>query len=479
MPLDQDLRDRLADIVGAAACISDPAAMAPYLHEERGLYHGKAALVLRPSSTAEVAAIVTACAAARIPIIPQGGNTGLCGGAAAHEDASEVILNLGRMNKVRAVDGENFTITVDAGCILADVQRIADDNNCLFPLSLAAEGSCQIGGNLATNAGGINVLRYGNARDLVLGLEVVLPDGRIWNGLRALGKDNTGYALRQLFVGSEGTLGIITGAVLKLFPKPSEKATAMCALDDVDNAGKLLNRARALSGDAVTAFELIPRIGLEMCAKHIAGCSDPFEASHPWYVLVEFSSSRPDARIRESFDALLETAFEEGIIADAVIAESGERQKSLWRLRESLPEAQKHEGGSIKHDVSVPVSRVAEFIKTGMDAVGKAFPGVRPVPFGHVGDGNIHFNISQPPGADKAAYLAQWGEMNRIVHDIVVGMAGSISAEHGIGMLKVAEMEHYKDSVELDLMRRVKAAIDPENLMNPGKVVESKRAPGK
>ena len=479
MPLDQDLRNRLADIVGAAACISDPAAMAPYLHEERGLYHGKAALVLRPGSTAEVAAIVTACATARISIVPQGGNTGLCGGASPHEDASEVILNLSRMNKVRSVDGENFTITVDAGCILADVQRVADDNNCLFPLSLAAEGSCQIGGNLATNAGGINVLRYGNARDLVLGLEIVLPDGRIWNGLRALGKDNTGYALRQLFVGSEGTLGIITAAVLKLFPKPSEKATAMCALDDVDNAGKFLNRARALSGDAVTAFELIPRIGLEMCAKHIAGCSDPFEAPHPWYVLVEFSSSRPDARIRESFDALLETSFEEGIIADAVIAESVERQKSLWRIRESLPEAQKQEGGSIKHDVSVPVSRVGEFIKTGMDAVNKSFPGARPVPFGHVGDGNIHFNISQPLGADKTAYLAQWGEMNRLVHDIVVGMQGSIAAEHGIGMLKVEEMEHYKDSVELDLMRRLKAAIDPENLMNPGKVVDSPRAPRK
>ncbi len=471
MPLDQTLRDRLTAIVGPTASISDPAAMAPYLHEERGLYHGKAALVLRPSSTQEVAEIVKTCAAAKLPIVPQGGNTGLCGGASPHEDGSELLLNLGRMNKVLAVDPMNFTITVQAGCILADVQRAAEEKGALFPLSLGAEGSCQIGGNLATNAGGINVLRYGNARDLVLGLEVVLPDGRIWNGLRALGKDNTGYALRQLFVGAEGTLGIITAAVLKLFPRPTEVATALCALNNLEDATKLLNRARALSGDAVTAFELIPRIGLEMCVKHIAGCSDPFQAPHPWYVLTEFSSSRPDVAIRGSFDALLETAFEEGIITDAVIAESVEQQKNLWRIRESLPEAQKFEGGSIKHDISVPVSRVPQFIADGMAAVAKHFPGVRPVPFGHLGDGNIHFNISQPVGADKAAYLARWEEMNRIVHDIVVAMEGSISAEHGIGMLKVEEMKRYKDPVELDLMRRLKQAIDPANLMNPGKVL--------
>jgi D-lactate dehydrogenase (cytochrome) len=472
LPLDQTLRDRLADIVGAAACISDAAAMAPYLHEERGLYHGKAALVLRPGSTAEVAKIVQLCAAANIPIVPQGGNTGLCGGAAVHEDASEVILNLGRMNKVRGLDPLNFTITVDAGCILSDVQDAADEKGCLFPLSLAAEGSCQIGGNLSTNAGGINVLRYGNARDLVLGLEVVLPDGRIWNGLRALGKDNTGYALRHLFVGAEGTLGIITAAVLKLFPRPTETATALCALDKLADAGTLLNRARALSGDAVTAFELIPRIGLEMCVKHIAGASDPFSAPHPWYVLTEFSTSRPDVPVRASFEALLEQAFEEGIIADAVVAESGEQEKNLWKLRESLPEAQKYEGGSIKHDISVPVSRVADFIAQGTAAIAKHFPGARPVPFGHLGDGNIHFNISQPLGADKAAYLAKWEEMNRVVHDIVAGMDGSFSAEHGIGMLKVDEMKHYKDPVELDLMRKLKQAIDPANLMNPGKVID-------
>lgn len=472
VPLDQSILERLSAIVGPDACLRDEAAMAAYLHEERGLYRGKAALVVRPATTAEVAEVVAVCAAARIPLVPQGGNTGLCGGAAPHEDASEIVISLGRMNKVRAIDAVNFNMTVEAGCILADVQRTATENNCLFPLSLAAEGSCQIGGNLATNAGGINVLRYGNARDLVLGLEVVLPDGRIWHGLRALGKDNTGYALRHLFVGAEGTLGIITAAVLKLFPRPAETATAMCALGALEDATKLLNRARALSGDAVTAFEVIPRIGLEMCLRHIAGVGDPFGAPHPWYVLIEFSTSRPDASVRASFETLLETAYGEEIIADAVIAESLEQRNSLWRIRESLPEAQKHEGGSIKHDIAVPVSSVPAFIAKGAELIAANFPGARPVPFGHLGDGNIHFNISQPVGADRSAYLAQWGKMNRLVHDLVMSMDGSFSAEHGIGRLKVGEMKHYKDPVELDLMRRLKRAIDPANLMNPGKVVD-------
>lgn len=472
MPLDQALHNKLRDIVGTKAAISDLADMAPYLHEERGLYHGKAALVLRPGSTDEVARIVSACAAAKVPIVPQGGNTGLCGGASPHEDASEVIVSMGRMNKVRGLDPVNFTITVDAGCVLADIQKVALEHDCIFPLSLAAEGSCQIGGNLATNAGGINVLRYGNTRDLVLGLEVILPDGRIWNGLRALGKDNTGYALRHLFVGAEGTLGIITGAVLKLFPRPKETATALCALRDLDSVTTLLSQARAMSGDSVTAFELIPRIGLEMCARHIAGVSDPFGARHDWYVLVEFSTSRPDSGLRGTFDKLLETTFESGLVTDAVIAESLDQAKSLWRIRESLPEAQKHEGGSIKHDVSVPVSLVPKFIAEAAKAVTAQFPGCRPVPFGHVGDGNVHFNVSQPIGQDKAAYLGQWEAMNRVVHDMVVAMNGSISAEHGIGLLKVAEMKHYKDAVELDLMRKLKHAFDPANLMNPGKVVD-------
>ena len=470
MPLDQTFRDRILAIVGSAGCISAAGDMEPYLKEERGLYKGHASLVVRPATTQEVADVVKACAAARVPVVPQGGNTGLCGGAVSAE--GEIILNLGRMNKVRTLDAENFTITVEAGCILSDIQDKADAADCLFPLSLGAEGSCQIGGNLSTNAGGVNVLQYGNARDLVLGLEVVLPDGRIWNGLRALGKDNTGYALRQLYVGAEGTLGIITAAVLKLFPKPTDMATALCALTNLEGATKLLNRARSLSGDTVTAFELIPRIGLEMCVRHIAGVSDPFTEAYPWYVLVEFSSSRPDVSIRSSFDTLLEKAFEEEIIVNAVVAESEAQANMLWRIRESLPEATKHEGVSIKHDISVPTSLVPEFITKGMAAVEQHFPGSRPVPFGHVGDGNIHFNISQPVGADATTYRAKWADMNRVVHDLVMSMNGSISAEHGIGLLKVDEMKHYKDSVEVDLIRRLKHALDPDNLMNPGKVID-------
>ncbi len=459
-------------IVGEAACISDPSSMAPFLHEERGLYESKAALIARPSSTKEVSAVVQACIKAGVSIVPQGGNTGLCGGATGHENADQVIVNLGRMNKIRNIDAINYNLTVEAGCILADIQSAAAEQNCLFPLSLAAEGSCQIGGNLATNAGGINVLRYGNTRDLVLGLEVVLPDGRIWNGLRSLSKDNTGYALRHLFVGAEGTLGIITAAALKLFPRPVETATALCALNTLESANILLSLAREMSGDTVTAFELIPRLGVEMCSKHISGVNDPFNDPHSWYVLIELSTSRPDAAIRPNFDAMLEKAFENGLIADGIVAESLEQSKTLWRLRESLPEAQKHEGGSIKHDISVPVSRVTEFITAGTEAIIRDFPGSRPVPFGHIGDGNIHFNITQPVGADKAKFLAQWSDMNRIVHDLVASMGGSFSAEHGIGRLKTEEMIRYKDPVELQLMRAIKRAIDPENDMNPGKVID-------
>ncbi|MGB1877453.1 MAG: FAD-binding oxidoreductase [Rhodospirillaceae bacterium] len=471
MSIDQAILDRLVAIVGQKACLTEASDIAPYLEEERGLYHGATSVVVRPGSTDEVAAVVTLCAEEGIGIVPQGGNTGLCGGGIPAENGSEIILALGRMNAVRGIDPTNFTMTVDAGCILTDIQNKADEQDCLFPLSLGAEGSCQIGGNLATNAGGINVLRYGNARDLVLGLEVVLPDGRVWNGLRALGKDNTGYALKQLFVGSEGSLGVITAAVLKLFPKPRETETAFCALNSLDDVTRLLNRARALSGDAVTAFELVPRIGLEFCTRHIDGVTDPLSEAYDWYTLIEFSTSRPNSDLRAGFEGLLEAAFEDGIIVDAVIAESQAQAENLWRIRESLPEAQKHEGGSIKHDVSVPVSLVPEFVTRGTAAVLKAYPGARPCPFGHVGDGNVHFNVSQPEDMDKDAYLSEWEAMNRIVHDLVMDMNGSISAEHGIGRLKVEEMEYYKDAVELDLMKTLKAALDPKCTMNPGKVV--------
>lgn len=469
MPVTEAFLAAVRDIVGDKGLFTDPAAMEPHLAEERGLYRGAAAAVVRPASTEEAAAVVKLCAEHTVPMVPQGGNTGLVGGSVAA--AGSVILSTARLNRIRAVDPVNYTITVEAGCILADVQAAAEDQGCLFPLSLGAEGSCHIGGNLASNAGGVNVLRYGNARDLCLGLEVVLPDGRVWNGMKALAKDNTGYALKHLFIGGEGTLGLITAAVLKLFPLPTEKQTALLALDDVEKVTALLQKARAVSGDAVTAFELIHRFGLELAVRHLDGVQDPFDAQYPWYVLVEFSTSQPNANLRSLFESFLEAAFEDGIIVDGVIAESMDQTNALWRMREGLPEAQKHEGGSIKHDVSVPVARVPEFLTRAMAAVETAMPGIRPCPFGHVGDGNIHFNLTQPESMDAQDYIGHWEAMNRIVHDIVADMDGSVSAEHGVGQLKVDEIVHYKNPVDIDLMQRVKRALDPQNLMNPGKVV--------
>ncbi len=462
------LIEQLRTLLGPKGLVTDPAALAPYLEEQRGRFHGHTLAVVRPANTQEVADVVKLCAAEGVAITPQGGNTGHCGGAVPD---GGILLNLARMNRILAVDPLDYTMTVEAGAILADIQQAADGHDCLFPLSLAAEGSCQIGGNLATNAGGTNVLRYGNARELVLGLEVVLPDGRIWDGMRRLAKDNTGYALKHLFVGAEGTLGIITAAVLKLFPKPVEQQTALCGLHEVKDATRLLSRARARSGDAVTGFELISQFAMEVTERHSAGCTNPLGQSYPWYALIELSTSRPDAGLRAVFEGLLEEAYETGIIADAAVAESLEQADRFWRLREAVPEAQKHEGGSIKHDVSVPVSRVAEFIERGIAAVTQAFPGSRPCPFGHLGDGNIHFNVTQPVGMDKAAYLDQWEAMNRVVHDLVVEMEGSISAEHGVGLLKVDEIRRYKSPVEIDLMKAIKRALDPHNRMNPGKVV--------
>ncbi|WP_404381731.1 FAD-binding oxidoreductase [Caenispirillum salinarum] len=466
-----ELLDRITEVVGTKGILTAENDMAPFMAEERGLFVGKALAVVKPGSTEEVAEVVRLCADAGVGIVPQGGNTGLVGGNVPFEHGREIVLNTSRLNRIRDIDPVNFTITVDAGVVLETIQQAADEADCLFPLALGAQGSCQIGGNIASNAGGVNVLKYGNTRELVLGLEVVLPDGSIWNNMKSLGKDNTGYALKHLFIGGEGTLGIITGAVLKLFPKPVEQQTALCALDDVADVTKVLSRARALSGDAVTAFELIGRFGMELADRHLDGVSDPFEAPHPWYVLVEFSSSRPDANLRGAFETFLESAFEEGIIADAVIAESLDQGKMFWRLREGLPEAQKHEGASIKHDVSVPVSRVPEFLDRATKAVTEAMPGIRPCPFGHVGDGNIHYNLTQPEGMDPKEYLGHWDAMNRIVHDIVVDMTGSISAEHGVGRLKVDEIVHYKQAEEIEMMRRIKKALDPKGIMNPGKVV--------
>ncbi len=454
-------------LVGASNVLTG-ADMAPYLAEGRGLYQGSARAVVRPGSTAEVAAVVRACAQAGIAMVPQGGNTGLCGGGVP--DNGAVVISTERLTRVRDVDAANFTMVAEAGCVLSTLHSVAEEHDCLFPLSLGAEGSCRIGGNVSTNAGGVNVLRYGNTRDLVLGLEVVLADGRVWDGLRSLRKDNTGYDLKHLFIGAEGTLGIVTACALKLFPRPREMATAMIALPEPAAALGILAAARAASGDAGTACELIPRIGVDLCLSHVAGTRDPFGAPHPWLLLLELSSSRPGG-LREALEGVLERALEDGLALDAVLAESGEQRKALWRIREGIPEAQKREGGSIKHDVAVPTSRVPEMLDRCTRAVEAALPGVRVVAFGHLGDGNIHFNLTQPRGGDKSAFLAQWERMNLIVHDIVADMGGSVSAEHGIGRLKIAEMARYKSAVELEMMRRVKDALDPLGLMNPGKVL--------
>src|SRR6516225_2152397 len=463
--------ERIKAVVGPRGWIDDPNEQEPYLTEARRLWRGATQLVIRPAATAEVAEVVRICAAAKLAVVPQGGNTGLVAGGVPPEDRDNIVLALGRMNRIRTIDPVNFTMTVEAGCILADLQQAASEADRLFPLSLGAEGSCQIGGNLSTNAGGIAVLRYGNARELTLGVEVVLPDGQVWDGLRGLRKDNTGYDLKQLFIGGEGTLGIITAATVKLFPKPRETDTAFLALDRVEDVMDLFARARAATADQLTAFELIPRTALDLALVHIPGTIDPLAARHPWYVLLEMSSSQTESGLRGLLERLLATALEEALIADGVIAESGAQAKELWHIREAIVEAQLF-SGSIKHDVAVPVSRVADFIIRATTGVCEKLPGIRPMAFGHVGDGNIHFNLTQPEGADTAAYLARWQEFNDIVHGIVRDLHGSISAEHGVGRLKRDEITHYKSAVEIELMRRVKRALDPDNIMNPGKVVD-------
>ena len=465
------LRERLAGIVGAGGLLTEPADMAPYLVDERERYRGAAPAVVRPSTVEQVASVVVLCAAEKIPIVPQGGNTGLCGAATPDGSGRELVLSLTRLNRVREVDPLNYTITVEAGVILADVQKAAAEVDRLFPLSLGGEGTARIGGNLSTNAGGTGVLRYGNARDLALGLEVVLPDGRIWDGLSALRKDNTGYDLKHLFIGAEGTLGIITAAVLKLFPRPRALETALVAIDDPAAAVELLARARAATGDRVTAFELILRLPFELVLAEIAGTRDPFDEPHPCYVLFELSSGAARDDVRGLMESVLAEAMEDGLVRDAVIAESGAQAADFWKIRETLPEAQKLDGASVKHDISVPVSRIPAFMAEAAAEAEAAVDGVRVCAFGHVGDGNLHYNMSQPVGVDAAAFLEREGELNAIVHDTAARHGGSISAEHGIGQLKREALIRYKPGVAIDLMRRIKQALDPDNLMNPGKVL--------
>jgi FAD/FMN-containing dehydrogenase len=460
----------LAAIIGQRNVLTDAADMAPYLKEWRNLFHGKAACIARPGSTAEVAAVVAHAARTGTPIVPQGGNTGLVGGQIPVAQGSEIILSLARMQAIRDVDTDTNAMTVEAGVTLLAAQQAADAQDRLFPLSLASEGTCTIGGNLSTNAGGTAVLAYGNTRDLCLGLEVVLPDGRIWNGLSSLRKDNTGYDLKNLFIGAEGTLGIITAAVLKLLPRPRARATAFVAVPDPHAALALLTAARNATGGQVTTFELIPRFGIELVLKHGSGARDPLSGPSPWYVLLELSS-QATAGLGEALEAILADAFAAGLATDAAIAASLDQANAFWRLRELLSEVQGYEGGSIKQDIAVPVARVPEFVERGVAAVTQLIPGCRPVPFGHMGDGNIHFNVSQPIGADKAAFLARWSEVDDAIHAILHDMHGSISAEHGIGRLKRHLLPGVKDPVALDLMRAIKATLDPQGLMNPGAVL--------
>ncbi len=462
---------RLHEILGPKGVIVDPALIEPHLVEWRGLYRGTARVVVKPANTEEVAAVVKLCCETRTPIVPQGGNTGLVGGAVADENA--IILSLARMNKVRALDKSAYTLTVEAGVVLADVQKAADDADRLFPLSLAAEGSCQIGGNLATNAGGTAVLRYGNTRDLVLGLEVVLPTGEIIDGLHGLRKDNTGYDLRHLFVGSEGTLGIITAAVLKLFPRPRDVASAFVAVESPQAAIDTLALMRERSGDTVTMFEMMSRFSIETVLRHVPGTADPVETVSAWYALIELSSPRAGGDLQSALEEGLGEAMENGWVTDAAIAQNDTQRAAFRRIREEISDAQKHEGGSIKHDISVPLAAIPAFLERANAAIEKLIPGTRPCSFGHAGDGNLHYNLSQPVGADREGYLQQWEAANRVVHDIVQDLGGSFSAEHGIGKLKVHELEHYKSPAALEAMRHIKRALDPYSIMNPGKVIRS------
>jgi FAD/FMN-containing dehydrogenase len=465
------LLDALRAAVGAANVITDADDMAPALRDWRGFYQGTALALVRPGSTAEVAAVVAACARERVAVVAQGGNTGMCGGATPRAEGRSIVLSLGRMNRVLDVDTLNDTITVEAGCVLAVIQQQAAQADRLFPLSLAAEGSCQIGGNLATNAGGINVLRYGNTRDLTLGLEVVLADGRILGGLRALRKDNTGYDLKQLFIGSEGTLGVITGAVLKLFPRPRVSVTAFAAVADAQQALALLGRLRERAGSRVSAFELISRYCLELVLAHIPGTRDPLGAASPWYVLTNLDDTDAGSGLRDSVEQALADAVDAGIVTDAVIAETEAQSQALWRIRESIPEASKNEGLTYRHDISLPAADLPGFIDEGARVLDAAYPGVRVVCFGHLGDGNLHYNCFVPGRERDDPVAIAATDVNETVYALVHRRAGSISAEHGIGQAKVAELPHYKSVVEMDLMREVKRALDPQGIMNPGKVL--------
>ncbi|MDX2154932.1 MAG: FAD-binding oxidoreductase [Hyphomicrobiaceae bacterium] len=467
----QSVLDRLKTAVGPVGYIDTPEDIAPYSRSWRGNWQGRSPLFLRPRTTEEMAAIVRICAETDTAIVPQGGNTGLTYGSQPGQGMNEVIVSTARMKSIREIDLKNDTITVEAGVVLQEIQRAAADVNRLFPLSLGAEGTCQIGGNISTNAGGIQVLRYGNTRNLVLGLEVVLPDGRIWDGLKGLRKDNTGYDLKQLFIGGEGTLGIITAAVLKLFPKPTEAQSAWVAVKSPDAGVALLGLMRERLGESVSSFELISRPTIDLLLAGVPGHTDPMPAVHPWYVLTEVTGQGEPGSLAEPLGLVLEAAVETGIAEDAVLATSSEQAKRLWKMREDLPFGVQAAGGAIPHDVSVPLSRITEFIRRADAAMKAAYPTSRFCCFGHVGDGNLHYNPVRPADWTYDQFAAERENVNRIVHDIVVELGGSISAEHGIGLVRLEENLRYKSPVELDLMRRIKHALDPAGILNPGKLI--------
>ncbi|HJV80790.1 FAD-binding oxidoreductase [Noviherbaspirillum sp.] len=466
-----DFLQQCRDAIGAAYVLTDAADTAGYLTDWRRRFTGKALAVIKPGSTEEVATVVRLCAQFQVPIVPQGGNTGLVLGSVPDESGSAIVLSLARLNKIRAIDTINNTMTVESGCILEQVQNAAADADRLFPLSLAAEGSCTIGGNLSTNAGGTGVLRYGNSRELCLGLEVVTPQGEVWSGLRGLRKDNTGYDLRDLFIGAEGTLGVITAAVLKLFPQPKAQLTALAAMQSPDDALRLLSMAQEKCGAMLTGFELMSDFCLRLVSKHFPQLRLPFPQNYPQYVLLELSDNESEEHANAMLEDLITDALEQTIIQDAAVASSIAQSKALWSLREHIPLAQAEEGKNIKHDISVPISRIGDFIRVTDVELEKNFLGCRMVTFGHLGDGNLHYNVSPPEHGCPDAFIAHQTEINRVVHDSVHRFGGSISAEHGLGALKRNEIVQYKSEVEMRLMRTIKQALDPLGLMNPGKVV--------
>ncbi|MEL7428399.1 MAG: FAD-binding oxidoreductase [Pseudomonadota bacterium] len=469
-----ELLERFIAIVGNKNTLGSGDDLTQYNHENRGLYVGVTPLVLKPANTQEISDIVRLAAESGTALVPQGGHTGHVGGAVTDESGTQIVVSLERMNRVRELDLQGNVVVCEAGCVLEAIQKLTDENDRLFPLALGSQGSCQIGGNISTNAGGTGVLAYGNTRQLVMGLEVVLPSGDIWNGLRRLKKDNTGYDLKDLFIGAEGTLGIVTAAVLKLFPKPKGKAVAFCALASVDDAVSLLGSALETAGSSLTAFEFMADAAVATTVAHMDGVRHPLASSHPWYVLMEISSGRSEDDANELMHAALGDALESRLVADAVIASSLQQQRDFWRLRETMPLAQKAVGGSMKHDISIPVHRIADFLRRADKIIEMRIPGAIRYTFGHLGDGNIHYNVTQPTGADEKQFLARQGEINDEIHDLVVAFEGSVAAEHGVGQLKRDLVARTKSPVELSLMQSVKNAVDPQGIMNPGKVLNAK-----